>query len=303
MELEKYSIQSNFDGLNLEIETVMPHTEEIKGVVQFSHGMAEHKERYEDFMNRLASKGYVSVIHDHRGHGASVKCAEDLGYFYTDDMQGIVEDLHQVTMWAKEKFPGVPFYLFSHSMGTLVARNYLKEYDYELDKLILCGPPVKNSAAGIALVLAKISGKIQGKKHRNRLINSLAFQSYGARFGSEYGWLSADQKNVDNYLADPLCGYIFTNNGFENLFQLMIGAFKTTGWGLKHPSLKIKMIAGSEDPVIENEKKFYEMEKFLKAVGYQRIHSKLYKGLRHELLNEADSKEKIYGDIVRFLDE
>ena len=46
--------------------------------------MAEHRKRYFPFMEFLAENGYIAVIHDHRGHGESIKEKEDLGYFYDD---------------------------------------------------------------------------------------------------------------------------------------------------------------------------------------------------------------------------
>ena len=42
-----------------------------KGVVQIAHGIAEHIERYDDFMCFLAENGYVAVGNDHLGHGKS----------------------------------------------------------------------------------------------------------------------------------------------------------------------------------------------------------------------------------------
>ena len=45
MRIEK--ILSEFDGLGLEIAVIVPEGNP-KGVIQFSHGMAEHKERYYD---------------------------------------------------------------------------------------------------------------------------------------------------------------------------------------------------------------------------------------------------------------
>lgn len=117
MNREKRRILSEFDQLSLEMEVIEP--EKIKGIVQISHGMAEHKERYEPFMEYLAGHGYLSVIHDHRGHGGSVNNRQELGYFYTEDSQAMVEDLYQITKWIKKEYPDKPIYLFSHSMGTL----------------------------------------------------------------------------------------------------------------------------------------------------------------------------------------
>ena len=90
--------------------------ENPKGIVQFSHGMAEHKERYFDFMQYLNERGYICVIHDHRGHGASVKSKKDYGYFYTENADYIVDDLFQVTEYVRDMYPGLEITLFSHSM-------------------------------------------------------------------------------------------------------------------------------------------------------------------------------------------
>ena len=107
MEKHKEWTRSWFDGLGLSLMYTKPEGD-IKGVLQISHGMCENKERYLPFMEYLAEQGYAAVIHDHRGHGKSVKRKEDLGYFYGGRDKGIVEDLHQITCWIKERFPGKP---------------------------------------------------------------------------------------------------------------------------------------------------------------------------------------------------
>ena len=122
-------LTSKQDGLKLHVLLMEPE-QSPKGIVQICHGMAEHKERYEPFMQMLCSNGYISVIHDHRGHGKSVKDVVDLGYFYDDSGKAIIEDAHQVTTWMKERYgEELPYHLFGHSMGSLVVRCYLKKYD------------------------------------------------------------------------------------------------------------------------------------------------------------------------------
>ena len=56
-------------------------------------------------MKYLSENGYICVIHDHRGHGASVKNKRDLGYFYTEDINYIIDDLYQKTKYIKNKYP------------------------------------------------------------------------------------------------------------------------------------------------------------------------------------------------------
>ena len=300
MDTRKHKLISEFDGLRLDVEEVVP--DRIRGIVQISHGMAEHKERYEDFMKFLAEHDYMTVIHDHRGHGNSVNDLVELGYFYTEDIQGIIEDLHQVTRWIKEQYPGLPIYLFSHSMGTLVARNYIKTYDSDIQKLILCGPPTKNAGAASALLMAKASRTMKGGMYRNQYIHNLAFKGYDRYEKTVNNWLSTDTEKVEAYNGNPLCGYVFTNNGFINLFQLMQETFSTKGWEKNNLTLPILMIAGEEDPVIQSREKFEQLEQFLKGIGYSDIKSKLYPGMRHELLNERN-KEQVYQEILAFIDE
>lgn len=125
---------SNRDQLPLELAIIEQKKEPI-GIIQLIHGMSEHKERYYDFMNYFADQGYICTIHDHRGHGASVKDTSHLGYFYTNDTTFIVDDAYLVTEYLKNRYPTLNISIFSHSMGTLVSRNYLKNMRSILKRL------------------------------------------------------------------------------------------------------------------------------------------------------------------------
>ena len=299
---EFLTIYSNCDGLTLSTAIFIPE-EEVKGIVQISHGMAEHKERYFSFMEYLTERNYVVVINDHRGHGESVRDKNDLGYFYDESGEYIVKDLHQITLYMKERFPGKPVYLFGHSMGSMAVRMYIKKYDSEIDKLIVCGSPSKNPLVDVALFVVRLQKLFKGDRYRSRLIQNLAFGSYNKNIDkpiSDSAWLSSDENNVQNYDSDDLCGFIFTLNGFRNLFLLMKEIYITSGWALKNKDLPIMFIAGRDDPVIVSEDKWNESREFLKKLGYTNVRGKLYKGLRHEILNE-NIKENIYDDIVKFM--
>ena len=139
---EIFSEISRADGLKLEVlVTEPPEGRGLRGILQISHGMCEHKERYLDFMEYISSLGFACLIHDHRGHGASVRAEGDLGYMYGGGASALLADLHQLTGTARERWPGLPVVLFGHSMGSLAARCYAKRWDNELHELILCGPP------------------------------------------------------------------------------------------------------------------------------------------------------------------
>lgn len=296
MRLDK--ITSKYDQLSLALAISEP-LQKPTAIVVFSHGMAEHKERYFPFMEFLSEHGFVCAIHDHRGHGESVKSKEDYGYFYTDDVNAIVDDLHTVVEFMKKKYPGIPCYLFSHSMGTLVARCFLKKYDGEIDKLVLCGPPTQNPAVGAGLLLAKIMKPFFKAKSPNKILDGIAFKGYNDGNAVPFGWLSVNPENVKRYTEDEKCGFVFTTNGFLNLFQLQKGAFDKHDWKPKNKKLPIHVIAGSDDPVIQSEEKFTALLAFLKEVGYTQISSKLYSHMRHEILNETDAQQ-VYEDVLNF---
>lgn len=293
------TIQSKRDQLPLELAIIEPAGQPV-GIVQFVHGMAEHKERYFDFMNFLSEHGYICAIHDHRGHGASVKDPSHLGYFYTDDASVIVDDTFQITEYLKSTYTGLRLTLFSHSMGTLVARNYLKRYDDHLDKIVLCGPPTKNDLVDLALFLARFTGIFTGKYKPNRFLDSLSVGQYNKGYSEKNAWICSDPAVVSAYNADPLCGFTFTTNGFLNLYQLLKSSFQGADWNPQNNSLPILLMAGEDDPVIQSNQKFIDLERFLRKVGYTNISSKLYKHKRHELLNET-GKEAVYDDVLKFL--
>ena len=297
--IEKNFIKSSSDGLKIELAYAIPKNE-IKGIVQISHGMSEHKERYFKFMEYLAENGYVCVINDHRGHGNSVKDKKDLGYFYTEDTNFIVDDLHDVTRYIKTKYPDLKIYLFSHSMGTLVARGYMQKYDSEIEKIILCGTPTQNPFTLFAITMAYLFKIIGMGKKPNKILNYLTFNSYNKGYQLENEWLSKNPSNISIYNDDELCGFTFTTNGFINLYKLLKRAFDAKLYKIQNKNLEIFLIAGDNDPVIQNAKKFKELEKFLNKIGYKNTQSKLYPDLRHEILNEEEY-EQIYSDILKFI--
>lgn len=301
--MEKTKIKSNQDGLELDILLIKPEGE-IKGIVQISHGMAEHKERYKPFMEYLASCGYMTIIHDHRGHGASVKRHQDLGYFYDKQAEYIVEDLHQITTYIKEQYPDKKLILFGHSMGSMVVRKYIKKYDKDIDKLIVCGSPSQNPYAGLALAVVKMLKIFKGEYHRSNFIQKLAFGTYNKNIKnpiSENAWVCANEEIVKEYDKDELNGFVFTLNGFQNLFTLMRDIYSKQGWELNKKELPIFFIAGADDPVINSAKDWQKAQDFLREVGYQNVSGKLYSGMRHEILNEKD-KKKVFEDILNWID-
>ena len=109
------SFKSEADGLEISIMAVLPDQKPYRAVIQLVHGMSEHKERYLPFMKFLVKQGYVTVIHDHRGHGKSVKYQQDLGYTYGGGANAMLQDIGTVNRKIHVHFPDLPVILMGHS--------------------------------------------------------------------------------------------------------------------------------------------------------------------------------------------
>ena len=302
--IEKHKLISESDGLEISVLTCVDGVAP-KAVFQIVHGMCEHKERYVPFMEFLASKGYAVVIHDHRGHGESVRSSEDLGYFYEGGWEAMVDDIRLVNEWAHNRWPGLPLILFGHSMGSMAVRSYTKRYDDTIDALFVCGCPSFNSGSGVGKVLAKAIGGLKGERHRPRLIQKIAFGSYSRNFKGETSpncWVCSNPSIIKEYDADPLCNYVFTANGFRNLFGLMQDCYSVKGWKVSRPQLPVRFISGADDPCLISPKAFESAVENMRRVGYKDVSSHLYPGMRHEILNETD-RQTVWDDVVSASDE
>ena len=289
---ERLTLDSKYDGLPLSVMLVRPEGE-VRGLVQLAHGMCEHKERYLPFREFLASRGCLCAIHDHRGHGASVRSADDLGYFYENGDEGVVEDLHQITRWMRDQWPELPLVLFGHSMGSLAVRAYADRYDKDIDALIVCGSPGENAAAGAGLVLIRLLSALFGERYHSALVQKMTIGAFAKRFPSAEhpsSWISANEENVIAYEADPLCSFSFTLNGNRALLRLMRRAYglsPTRG----NPALPVRFFSGAEDPCAPDEKGFRHAVEKMRQAGFSDVQGKLFPGLRHEILNETNRAE------------
>lgn len=298
----KGSVMSRFDSLPIHYMVVRP--EHPKAVVQIVHGMCEYKERYTDFMLFLAEHGYAVAIHDHRGHGESVKSPDDYGFFYSGGYRAVIDDVKTVNEWIRREFAGLPIFLFGHSMGSLAVRSYLKRCPETVDGLVVCGSPSYNSYAPVAKRLVRSMAVIHGRKHRSRRIQELCFRSYADKFGEGHSrnvWLSSDADVVRKYDEDNKCNFIFTLNGFSNLFSLMIDAYSSEGWKVTNPGMPIYFVSGAHDPCAISRDDFENAADMMRKIGYRNVTSHLYDNMRHEILNEK-GRQTVYEDLLHLFD-
>lgn len=300
----------NFDSAdgNSKIYAVqyIPKDREAIGVIQIAYGMAEHIGRYEDFAETMVQKGFVVTGHDYMGHGKTLKEGQMPGYFCEKDpATTIVENVHTLHKLTREEYPGVPYIMLGHSMGSFVVRNYMSRYGKELSAVILLGTTVQGKALlGFGKFMNGMQKALFGTKHISKFLNYLSFGSnikhfQPARTSSD--WLTRDAQMIDQYNADPLCGFLFTVNGFEGLFELLGRMNKPEVLENIPKELPVLMMSGSMDPVGEFGKAPKKVYELLKKMGLS-ADFRLYEGSRHELLNETN-REEVIRDIYEWIEK
>lgn len=272
-------------------------------IVQIVHGMAEYVERFEEFATFLAERNILVVGEDHLGHGKSVG-NNPKGYFCKRDAATvIVRDVHRLKKVIEQEYPTLPYFIFGHSMGSLITRNYLFKYGNGIDGAIISSTGMTSKSLLILTgVLMKVLAFFQGTKHESKLLDKLAFGSYCDRIEnpvSKHDWLSKDPQVVKKYDENSLCGFIFTINGFFTLKVLSMNLYNENNLNKMPKELPVLFINGTEDPVGNYGKSVKEVyESFIK-LGMKDVTMKAYNGDRHELLNEID-KETVMGDIYEW---
>ena len=271
--------------------------------VHINHGMAEHSLRYNEFAECLAREGYTVYAQDHRGHGYTMGENEQ-GWFAPENGWSIViDDAHEIDELIARLHPGIPHYVFGHSMGSFITRNCISRYPETHDAAIICGTGASQGIKGWAgKILARMrSGKDEGRKADEKL-TKLSFGPYDSHFKGEgsNAWISKSQANRDAYAADPLCGFTCSSRFFVDLLELVKHANAQDEIEKVNKEMPMLIISGEDDPVGNYGNGVRKVYASYSKAGIKDVRLKLYPGLRHEILNE-ESRAEVRKDILEFL--
>ena len=275
------------------------------GVLQIAHGVAEYALRYAPFAEYLCEQGFAVVANDHIGHGQSVaEGAPPLYFGRKDGWRHVVDDMYALRSQTCALYPALPYFLLGHSMGSFLARTYLIRYPGTVDGAILMGTGQQDART---LALGRLAATLIGRRHGfdrfNPTVHALAFGAYNRPFAptrTDYDWLSANSKNVDSYIADPLCG----GDATVGLFLDMLGGIafieKRRNLGKMDKTTPVLFVSGAMDPVGDLSVGVSRAYRSFVDAGVKDVSIKLYPGLRHEILNETE-RETVYADILAWL--
>ncbi len=297
--MESFTFKA-LDGADIFARAWLPST--AKGVVQIAHGMAEHCLRYDWFARELVEQGFAVYANDHRGHGETAPSEDKLGYFADKDgWDTVVTDLKSLTDVIREKHPGCPVFLFGHSMGSFLSRDYIAHYGKDLAGVALSGTAGDPGLLGKAgLMVSKTQAFFKGGKSPSPLMDKLSFGAYNKAFApnrTPFDWLSRDPAQVDAYVKDPFCGFLCSTQFYVDLLTGILKISSPEHIAKTPVSLPIYLFSGSMCPVGENGKGVQKTYQAFQKAGITDLSIKLYDQGRHEMLNEIN-REEVASDAI-----
>ena len=285
------------DGFQIFTYKWSPETGQPKAAVQVVHGMAEHALRYERFAKFLNQAGYVVYGDDHRGHGKTAGDLSKAGIGGTDSFEGMARDEKQLTDLIKQENPGLPLFLFGHSLGSFISQRYIEHWGDGLKGVVLSGttglavfPPEAISAMEQAA-----AGELRDQYPEGPGI----FGMMNAAFEpvkTPFDWLSRDEAEVQKYIDDPWCGFAFSNGMMLDMASGILNMIQPEQQARVPKDLPVLMIAGEMDPVGANNGVRALADRYT-SLGIKDVKVILYPQDRHEVLNELD-RDKVQQDVL-----
>lgn len=280
---------------------------DITGVLQLSHGMIEHIERYRELGRYLTERGIVVYGHDHLGHGKTAGSREDLGYFGEDGASVcLIKDLRRLTAYGKKCYPGKKLFLLGHSMGSFFVRKYLTVYKDGPDGILLLGTggqPLPLVAAAYLLSLWVTA--VKGDRCRSILLHRLSLGNYNRKFHpakTGHDWLSRDEKQVYLYEKDELCRFLFTAGAYRDLFRIIVDLTIRELSKKMRTDLPILFLSGTNDPVGGCGRGVRKVHRRYDRAGVKDLSLRFYQDARHEILNELN-REEVFRDIDCWIED
>jgi alpha-beta hydrolase superfamily lysophospholipase len=241
---------------------------EPKGVILLIHGLSDHAGRYHHVGSFFATAGYAMIVVDLRGNGRSFG---KRGHFPSYEI--IMDDISLFIETARKRQPGLPLFLYGHSMGGNLVLNYLIRYGAPAAGAIVTSPWLRLNLQPpfFKLILAILANRV--------------FPSLTQPDGIIPAFLSHDEEVGRRYAADPLVHKQISVRTFLEISRAGEYAIKDAA----RVSCPLLLMHGTDDQLTS----FEASREFSEKMVVQHTF-KAWDGLYHELHNEFE-KETVLG--------
>jgi acylglycerol lipase len=266
------------DGVSFYVQGWEPERGKPKAWIALVHGLGEHAGRYAHVAEVLTGAGYALAGFDLRGHGKSGGARG-----HAASLDAYMQDIHQFFRQMELRSPGLPCFLYGHSLGGLLALTYAIQYGSRLRGVMVTGPALRAA-------LQEQKAKIAIVRLLGSLLSTVTVPS-----GLDPVTISRDPDVVQKYTNDPLV-HSSTSLGFGkaalNAIDLCFaraGEFPAPLLIMHGKGDRIAYASGSED-----------FAKLVEAAGGD-VTLKLWDDLYHEVHNEPE-KAEVFKFMIEWLD-
>ena len=254
------------DGLRLYVQG-WGSGPKTKAVVVLIHGFGEHTARYAHVGEALNKAGYTLVGFDLRGHGRS---GGPRGH--TPSYEALLNDLADFLLWSEKRYPGLPRFLYGHSMGGNLVLNFALRRKVEVAGVIATGPWLKLAfdPPGVQISLARLMNRIAPGFTQKSALDTAA--------------LSHDRRVVEAYNNDPLVHSRISARLFISIYESGLWALDRAG----EFSVPLLLMHGKADRITSSAASAEFAERAGKIATWRP-----WEGLYHEIHNEPEKAEVI----------
>ncbi len=278
---------------------------EPRGVVHLIHGLGEHSRRYLPLVVRLLDAGFVVAADDHAGHGRTAMLSGTWADAGDHADRVVVEDERSLRAAVREMHPDLPYVVFGHSWGSMIARGLVADDSDQVDGLVLCG--IAAGIHGIEDLLDRpsLAAEPDGAALAPESYLADMFDGFVARYGPGAGptdWVARDPRVVADHAADPLnnFGAPMTVRFLRGFVDLYDAANAEQWYASVRPDLPVLVLAGDQDPVTGYGEGAYRVANRLVSTGHHDVRTRVYTGFRHEVHNEPEIAAEVADEIVAF---
>ncbi len=302
----KTSKVNSATGAELHLYSSLPKGKP-RAILQINHGMAEHAARYERFVKALSIAGYAAYAHDHRGHGLTKANDAPLGIFARKNgMQAVVKDIGAINDHISSAHPDTPIIAFGHSMGSIIAFNYILQNPNKIAGAALWNSGVETGVlSAVGKSILKIQRMFKGSDVPSGITQKLTFEAWNKEFApnrTTSDWLSRDEAEVDKYVADPLCGFDVSIGLWLDVLDGVYFAADDKNLAKLSANMPVHLQAGGVDPCTEKGKGVEHIAQRMKSRGMEDVSLNILNGTRHESLNELN-RDQTTADFIAWLDK
>ena len=276
-----------------------------KGVIQLIHGYGEHSRRYLHMIGKYNEAGYVVIADDHLGHGKTGVDGGTLGDPHSGGWMTYIKDEKSLHDIAKEEYPDLPYFVFGHSWGSMLARAYAAYHGEDLQGLLLCGLCSQWQGCEDAYTNEEFRKAFEEDPYQDagewfgRVFSGMTDRIENPNSSSD--WIANDYNVVLDHAGDMFNTFNTTIElpwDFVQLYHFI----ESDQWAPMVPSnIPVYLIAGDQDPCGNYGEGLYHVANLLARSGNKTV-TRAYTGYRHEIHNELAIRDEVVAGCVDFIE-